>query len=79
MEEIAWSKGGCKMERLKLLLIFIAIAGQIIGIILLFINMKIAIFVYILYAIAIFSIFFLLIKDRQKEKREDDENDYRNY
>jgi predicted membrane channel-forming protein YqfA (hemolysin III family) len=67
------------MERLKLLLIFIAIAGQIIGIILLFINMKIAIFVYILYAIAIFSIFFLLIKDRQKEKREDDENDYRNY
>jgi Sec-independent protein secretion pathway component TatC len=68
-----------QMEKLKLLLVFIAVIGQILGIILLFINVKLAIAVYILYAIAIFAVFFLLVRDRRKEKREDDENDYRNY
>jgi hypothetical protein len=57
----------------------IVCVGQIIGIILLFMNLKIAIIVYIIDALAIFAIFWLLIKDRRKEKKEAEENDYRNY
>jgi membrane protein implicated in regulation of membrane protease activity len=67
------------MKRLKLLLVPFAGLCQILGIALLFINIKIAIGVFILYAVALVTIFILLINDRRKEKREDDENDYRNY
>jgi Flp pilus assembly protein TadB len=67
------------MKRLKLFLVPLAGLFQIIGIVLLFFNIKIAIMVFILYAISLFTIFFLLIKDRRKEKKEDEENDYRNY
>jgi 5-bromo-4-chloroindolyl phosphate hydrolysis protein len=71
--------GGIEMEKLKLLLVSVAILGQIIGIILLFINIKVAIILYILYGIAVLALIILLVKDRWKEKKEDDENDYRNY
>ncbi|WP_230497743.1 hypothetical protein [Pseudoneobacillus rhizosphaerae] len=67
------------MKRLKLLLLPFAGFCQILGIVLLFINIKIAIVVFILYAIALVTLFILLINDRRKEKREDEENDYRNY
>jgi membrane protein implicated in regulation of membrane protease activity len=67
------------MKRLKLLLLPLAGLCQILGVILLFVNIKMAIALFILYAIALVTIFILLINDRRKEKREDDENDYRNY
>jgi membrane protein implicated in regulation of membrane protease activity len=67
------------MKRLKLLLVPFAGLCQILGIVLLFINIKIAIVVFLLYAIALVTIFILLINDRRNEKREDEENDYRNY
>jgi hypothetical protein len=67
------------MDKLKLLLVSVASIGQIIGIILLFINIKIALAVYIVYGIAILTLIILLLKDRWKEKKEDDKNDYRNY
>jgi membrane protein implicated in regulation of membrane protease activity len=67
------------MKRLKLLLLPLAGLCQILSIILLFVNIKMAIALFILYGIALVTIFILLINDRRKEKREDDENDYRNY
>jgi membrane protein implicated in regulation of membrane protease activity len=67
------------MKRLKLLLLPLAGLCQILGIILLFFNIKMAIVVFILYGIALVTLFILLINDRRKEKREDEENDYRNY
>jgi membrane protein implicated in regulation of membrane protease activity len=67
------------MKRLKLLLLPLAGLCQILGIILLFVNIKMAIALFIVYGIALVTIFILLINDRRKEKREDDENDYRNY
>jgi membrane protein implicated in regulation of membrane protease activity len=67
------------MKRLKLLLLPLAGLCQILGIILLFVNIKMAIALFIVYGIALVTIFILLINDRRKEKREDDENDYRDY
>jgi membrane protein implicated in regulation of membrane protease activity len=67
------------MKRLKLLLLPLAGLCQILGIILLFVNIKMAIALFIMYGIALVTIFILLINDRRKEKREDEENDYRNY
>lgn len=67
------------MKRLKLLLVPLAGLCQILGIVLLFINIKMAIVVFFLYAIALVTLFISLINDRRKEKREDEENDYRNY
>lgn len=67
------------MKRLKLLLLPLAGLCQILGIILLFVNIKMAIALFIVYGIALVTIFILLINDRRKEKKEDDENDYRNY
>jgi membrane protein implicated in regulation of membrane protease activity len=68
-----------RMKRLKLLLLPLAGLCQILGVILLFVNIKMAIVLFIVYGIALVTIFILLINDRRKEKREDDENDYRNY
>jgi membrane protein implicated in regulation of membrane protease activity len=67
------------MKRLKLLLLPLAGLCQILGVILLFVNIKMAIALFIVYGIALVTIFILLINDRRKEKKEDDENDYRNY
>jgi membrane protein implicated in regulation of membrane protease activity len=67
------------MKRLKVLLLPLAGLCQILGVILLFVNIKMAIVLFILYGIALVTLFILLINDRRKEKREDEENDYRNY
>lgn len=65
-------------KTMQLLLLVIAVT-QILGIVMLFINLKLAIFIFILYGLAIVALFILLIVNRIKEKEEDDKNDYRNY
>ncbi|CAM3514119.1 hypothetical protein [Cytobacillus oceanisediminis] len=67
------------MKRLKQMLLLTATGGQLLGIAMLFINIKAAIMFYILYAVMIFAIFIVLLAERRKEKEEDDRNDYRNY
>ena len=71
--------GKAFMENLKYILIGVAVVGQIIGVILLFINVQLAIMAYVIYGIALIVLTILLIKERLKEKKEDDENDYRDY
>ncbi|WP_077211078.1 hypothetical protein [Bacillus dakarensis] len=67
------------MGKLKQMLLMMIVIGQLLGIVMLFINIKIAIFVFIVYGLAMLGIFIVLIVERLKEKEEDDENDYRNY
>jgi len=67
------------MKNLKYIMLSVATIGQIVGIIFLFINFKIAIGFYLCYLLALVILFWLLIRERVKEKKEDEENDYRNY
>jgi ABC-type transport system involved in cytochrome bd biosynthesis fused ATPase/permease subunit len=67
------------MKKLKQILLLAATGGQLLGIAMLFINMKAAIIFYILYALLILALFIVLIIERKKEKEEDERNDYRDY
>jgi hypothetical protein len=67
------------MKKLKQMLLLTATGGQLLGIAMLFINMKAAIMFYVLYALMIFAIFIVLIAERKKEKEEEEQNDYRDY
>ena len=67
------------MNLLKYALLLIATVGQVIGILLLFINLVWAGIFYIAYFIALILLMVVLIMERKKEKEEDDRNDYRDY
>lgn len=72
-------EGLTQMSKIKPLLLLVALFGQIIGIIMLFVNILAAVFFYILYILVIVVLFIVLVIERKKEKEEDDRNDYRNY
>ncbi|WP_449539267.1 hypothetical protein [Ferdinandcohnia sp. Marseille-Q9671] len=63
----------------KYIVLTIAVVGQIIGLVYLFIDIKRAITFYSFYMVAIVLLFALLVWDRKREKEEDDQNDYRDY
>ncbi|MBP2241042.1 hypothetical protein J2Z40_001604 [Cytobacillus eiseniae] len=67
------------MNKLKRIFLLVASIGQVLAIILLFINIKAAIVFYVGYAVLMIGIFVILLLERKKEKEEDDRNDYRNY
>jgi len=67
------------MERMKKISMMTAVFTQILGIIFLFVQVKIALCLFLLYGISLFVLFLVLIKQRMDEKREDEQNDYRNY
>jgi ABC-type transport system involved in cytochrome bd biosynthesis fused ATPase/permease subunit len=67
------------MEKLKKLLLAVALIGQVVGIVLLFFNVLLAVIFYILYGMAIIALFIVLIMERDKEKEEDDKSDYSDY
>jgi membrane protein implicated in regulation of membrane protease activity len=67
------------MQLLKYLLLIIAVVGQITGIVFLFINIKKAAIFFIIFAIAFVLLIALFVKERLKEKKEEDANDYRDY
>ncbi|MCA1030827.1 hypothetical protein LCL95_07335 [Bacillus timonensis] len=67
------------MGKLKYYMLSVASVGQIIGIIFLFINLKIALVFYLTYIFAIGLLGYLLLRERLNEKKEDEENDYRDY
>lgn len=67
------------MEKLKKLFLAVALIGQVVGIVLLFFNVLLAVIFYILYGMAIVALIIVLIMERDKEKEEDDKNDYSDY
>lgn len=63
----------------KYIVLLIAIIGQIVGILFLFIDISRAITFYAFYMVAIVLLFAILVWERKREKEEDDQNDYRDY
>ncbi|WP_139367461.1 hypothetical protein [Metabacillus halosaccharovorans] len=67
------------MEKLKYISMLSAVVTQIVGIIFLFINIKIAIGLFFVYFLSLLVLVITFIKIRIDEKKEDDKNDYRDY
>ncbi|WP_175638236.1 hypothetical protein [Metabacillus schmidteae] len=67
------------MEKLKYISMLSAVITQITGIIFLFINIKVAIGLFIVYFLSLLLLLITIIKLRIDEKKEDDQNDYRDY
>ncbi|MBM7621609.1 Sec-independent protein secretion pathway component TatC [Bacillus tianshenii] len=67
------------MEKLKKLFMAVALIGQVVGIVLVFVDVLLAVIFYILYGLAVVALFIVLIMERDKEKEEDDKNDYSDY
>ncbi len=67
------------MEKVKYISMLSAVITQVLGIIFLFINIKIAIGLFLVYFISLAILVIALIKIRLDEKGEDDKNDYRDY
>ncbi|MCM3443253.1 hypothetical protein AB3Z07_03905 [Metabacillus halosaccharovorans] len=67
------------MEKLKYISMLSAVMTQIVGIIFLFINIKIAIGLFFVYFLSLLVLVITFIKIRIDEKKEDDKNDYRDY
>jgi membrane protein implicated in regulation of membrane protease activity len=67
------------MEKVKYISMLAAIFTQITGIIFLFINITIAVGLFIVYFISLLVLLVVFIKSRIVEKKEDDQNDYRDY
>ncbi|MED3551419.1 hypothetical protein ACTHO0_00575 [Cytobacillus praedii] len=67
------------MGIIKRIFLLIAGLGQILAIILLFINLKAAVIFYLINILLIVGVVIVLLIERIKEKEEDDRNDYRNY
>jgi Flp pilus assembly protein TadB len=66
-------------ETLKKIFMIVALLGQVVGVMLLFINIWWAVLFYIVYGLAMLALVIVLIVERDKEKEEDDQNDYRDY
>lgn len=67
------------MDKVKYISMITAVFTQIIGIIFLFIKMKIALILFVLYFFSLLVLLITFIKSRIDEKREDEKNDYRDY
>ncbi|MFC5735817.1 hypothetical protein [Cytobacillus gottheilii] len=67
------------MQRMKQWLLWLALLGQLVCFVMLFIHIWTAIIFYILYFAAVIILIIVLIAERKKEKEEDDQNDYHNY
>ncbi|AST90430.1 MULTISPECIES: hypothetical protein [Sutcliffiella] len=67
------------MDLIKYTLLITAIAGQVLGIVLVFISLIWAGVFYALYFVALLVLSILFIIERKKEKEEDDQNDYSDY
>jgi membrane protein implicated in regulation of membrane protease activity len=67
------------VKTLKYSLLVIAFIGQIAGIAFLFIHIKTAVTFFIIYAVAFVLLMAWLVKERLDEKKEEEDNDYRDY
>jgi membrane protein implicated in regulation of membrane protease activity len=67
------------VKTLKYSLLVIVFIGQIAGITFLFIHIKTAVTFFIIYAVAFVLLMAWLVKERLDEKKEEEDNDYRDY
>ncbi|MRX71507.1 hypothetical protein GJU40_04870 [Bacillus lacus] len=67
------------LEKVKLPLFLAAASAQVLGIIFLFIYIPLSIAFFIAYGVLLFALLVVFIKQRMQEKKEDDNNDYRDY
>lgn len=67
------------MDRLKYSLLITSILLEVIGMIFLFINLKVAVVCFIGFAIFFLLLLYVFIKERINEKKGENEDDYRNY
>ncbi|MCM3162019.1 hypothetical protein KDJ21_001085 [Metabacillus litoralis] len=67
------------MEKVKYISMLSAVFTQIAGIIFLFINITIAVGLFLAYFLSLLVLVVAFIKIRLDEKKEDDKNDYRDY
>ncbi|MGD6855394.1 hypothetical protein [Bacillus infantis] len=67
------------MNTLKQLLLFTALGGQLLGLAMIFISLKAAVLFYASYAIFIIALLIMVGWERNKEKKEENEHDYRHY
>ena len=67
------------MEPFKYVLLVFVVLFQLIGIVSLFFDWRLAVGILIAYAVLLIGLFVILIMERKKEKREEDEDDYRHY
>ncbi|MFD2216207.1 hypothetical protein [Metabacillus endolithicus] len=67
------------MEKVKYISMLSAVFTQIAGIIFLFINITIAVGLFLAYFISLIVLVVAFIKIRLDEKKEDDKNDYGDY
>jgi len=67
------------MRILKPLLLAIAVIAQLTGVVYLFIHIETAIMLFIVYGAAFVLLIGVLVKERLKEKKEEEDHDYRDY
>ncbi|MBY0123107.1 hypothetical protein [Bacillus sp. S/N-304-OC-R1] len=67
------------MGNIKQFLLLLTVISQLLGIVMLFINIKMAILIYVIYGVLFIIIIIILINERQKDKEEENRDDYRNY
>ncbi|MED3881167.1 hypothetical protein [Priestia megaterium] len=68
-----------KAEVWKYILLIVAVAGQIIGFLFLFINVVAAFIFYGFYILTFITLLLLFIWDRKKEKDKEEFDDYTDY
>ncbi|MFL0497980.1 hypothetical protein [Priestia megaterium] len=68
-----------KAEVWKYILLIVAVAGQIIGFLFLFINVVAAFIFYGFYILTFIMLLLLFILDRKKEKDKEEFDDYTDY
>jgi|GEM_PF-993708 len=67
------------MRIMKSLLLAITAITQLVGTIFIFISLEIALTLFIIYGVAFASLIATLVVERIKEKKEEEDNDYRDY
>ncbi|OIJ10512.1 hypothetical protein BKP37_18430 [Anaerobacillus alkalilacustris] len=67
------------MKNLKLILLILTFLFQSIAIVFFFINIVVALYLIALNVLCALSLIVVIIKERIKEIREEDDDDYRNY
>lgn len=67
------------MHKIQSLFVVFTVVFQGSAILLLFFNVKWAIALFICYGLSLVILFGLIIRERMKEKREEDEHDYSDY
>lgn len=67
------------MSTFKNIFLVLTIVAQLAAIIFAFVNISVTFFILGVYILSLIMLFGLLIKERRKEKEEENQHDYRHY